>query len=655
MNDLPTEQSAEGSSIIAVNSQGEAVKIPSSAVGGGSSVTVVDNLNSNSSTSALSARQGKALNTRVTALENGGGGGGAITTDATPTQGSTNPVQSGGVYSALQSKADATHTHAANQVSGLAEVATSGSYEDLQNKPTIADTETVNVLLNSSAMANNIITADVSLPLRGYISQATHQFVDTTGDDRFECSGFVYVRGFKQIEFSARSYSEAGDSCQMCFYDSSRNVIPALDICINDGITQTIDLTSSTYANVYYIVMSAYLPGWSSGKTYLRVSGDYDFANFLKKTDIKEKTGYNLFNVNGIERGMGITSSGSYIKDTQSITSNLIELPEDRGRNGDLFLFNLPATTYSKRFIYYDEDMNVVAGPSDIAATDTSAQIGCRSDAKYFRFTLIRATSPLPSEEDVAEMFANTVVTFQYSMTDPQPYYKNIESINGVGLCASNISNLYKGKKWVCVGDSLTERNSHSTKFYHDFIKEWLGFTVVNMGVSGTGYKTRDDVQSPTTEGAFYQRVTQIPTDADVVTIFGSFNDMTQSHTLGTPADTGTTTICGCINATIEAIYTINPAIKLGIIAPCPWKEMNPTNQNAVAYVEALETICKNNSIPFLNLFYESGLRPWERAVRDLVYDLDAQTGGDYHGTHPNAIGHEMIASKMKVFIQSLI
>ena len=73
MNDLPTEQSAEGSSIIAVNSQGEAVKIPSSAVGAGSSVAVVDNLNSNSSTSALSARQGKALNTRVTALENGGG------------------------------------------------------------------------------------------------------------------------------------------------------------------------------------------------------------------------------------------------------------------------------------------------------------------------------------------------------------------------------------------------------------------------------------------------------------------------------------------------------------------------------------------------------------------------------------------------------
>lgn len=549
-----------------------------------------------------------------------GGGGGTITTDAIPAQGSSNPVQSGGVFSALLNK---------------------------------VDKDAIDAILNSVSLANHLITADVNLPLNGYISQSTHQFVET--GDTYKCSGFVFVKGFSKIDFSARAYTEDSDACQMVFFDADKQPITSLDIQVNDGITQTIDLTDDEYADVCYAVLSGYQPGWSGSRTYMRVSGEYDFTEFLKKDMVKLKTGYNIFNIDDIQMGMGISSTGSYASDPQAITSGLMELPEDRGRNGDLFLFNLPATTYSKRFIYYDEDMNVVAGPSDIAAANTSAQIGCRSDAKYFRFTLIRATMPLPSEEDVAEMFADTVVTFQYSMTDPQPYYKNIESINGVGLCASNISNLYKGKKWVCVGDSLTERNSHSTKFYHDFIKEWLGFEVVNMGVSGTGYKTRDDVQSPTTEGAFYQRVTQIPSDADVVTIFGSFNDMTQSHTLGTPSDTGTTTICGCINATIEAIYAINPAMKLGIIAPCPWKEMNPSNADAVAYVEALETICKNNSIPFLNLFYESGLRPWKRAVRDLVYDRDAQTSGDYHGTHPNAIGHEMIASKTKVFIQSLI
>lgn len=37
----------------------------------------------------------------------------------------------------LSGKADATHTHSASEVSGLSKVATSNSYNDLSNKPTI--------------------------------------------------------------------------------------------------------------------------------------------------------------------------------------------------------------------------------------------------------------------------------------------------------------------------------------------------------------------------------------------------------------------------------------------------------------------------------------------------------------------------------------
>lgn len=50
--------------------------------------------------------------------------------DTAPTNGSENPVSSGGVYTALSGKADS---------SSLATVATSGSYTDLSNTPTIPD------------------------------------------------------------------------------------------------------------------------------------------------------------------------------------------------------------------------------------------------------------------------------------------------------------------------------------------------------------------------------------------------------------------------------------------------------------------------------------------------------------------------------------
>ena len=56
----------------------------------------------------------------------------------------------------LNGKANTTHTHTAAQVSGLATVATSGSYNDLTNKPTIPST--------SGLLAGQIVTALPSSP-----------------------------------------------------------------------------------------------------------------------------------------------------------------------------------------------------------------------------------------------------------------------------------------------------------------------------------------------------------------------------------------------------------------------------------------------------------------------------------------------------------
>lgn len=511
-----------------------------------------------------------------------------------------------------------------------------------------ANKEDIDILKTNVQFTNKIVNAEVELSLNGYIDAATHEFVSSND---YRCSGFVFVKGLRYISYKTRSI---GDSYHLCFYDKYKNSLPLLDFPIqNEGIQGTIDLTDPTYSEVYYIIMSAYPGGYPP---FLKISGEYDITKAILEKDLDFKEGYNIFNLSGRSRGKGISPSTGFIQDdSTSICSNVMLLPDDRGRNGDLFLFNLPITTNSKRFAYYDESMNLIGSTHDIEANNTSAQISCPSSAKYFCFTLYRNESSLPDDSTISGDYGSTVVTFQYSMSEHQDYYRHVSKVKGLGICASSVAGLYTGKKWVVIGDSLTERNSRSTKFYYDYVKEWLGFDVVNMGVSGTGYKTRDDVVNPTTDGAFYQRATQVPVDTDVVTIFGSFNDITQGHTLGTPEDTGTTTICGCMKATIEAIYAINPAIKLGIIAPCPWKELNPSNSSAVAYVEALHDICMQNSIPFLNLFYESGLRPWIREVRDLVYNQDAQTDGDYHGTHPNAIGHEMIASKIREFLKTLI
>lgn len=213
----------------------------------------------------------------------------------------------------------------------------------------------------------------------------------------------------------------------------------------------------------------------------------------------------------------------------------------------------------------------------------------------------------------------------------------------------------WTGLKWAAVGDSLTEINVRTTMHYHDYIAQDTGITVINMGRSGTGYKRQYEDNL-----AFYQRIANVPADADVVTIFGSGNDqLYYSDTdMGTATDVfdaenpEDNTLGACINHTIDVLYSIIPTVQLGIIAPCPWTNYNPANHNngMAKYTELLRQICFNRSIPFLDMYHESNLRPWDASFRELAYSKD---GGS--GTHPDETGHKLMAGRFRVFLDSLL
>ena len=204
----------------------------------------------------------------------------------------------------------------------------------------------------------------------------------------------------------------------------------------------------------------------------------------------------------------------------------------------------------------------------------------------------------------------------------------------------------WEGLKWACMGDSLTESNTRSAKNYHDYIAEQTGITVVNMGQSGSGYMRKHD-----SGDAFYQRIANVPSDADVVTIFGSGNDLALIDVLGEPTDTGTDTICGCINTTINNLYAVRPTMQIGIISPTPWVNNQPSDNGSMArYADALKEICALQGIPFLDLFRCSGFRPNDEAYRNAVFSKD-----DGNGVHPDEAGHKIISSRIKAFLESLM
>lgn len=205
----------------------------------------------------------------------------------------------------------------------------------------------------------------------------------------------------------------------------------------------------------------------------------------------------------------------------------------------------------------------------------------------------------------------------------------------------------YEGKIWCCVGDSLTEANSRAEKHYHDYVGEDLGLTVLNYGVSGTGYKN----------SSFANRIqNNITEDFDFMTIFGSFNDLDSEWTIGNPTDTGTTTLCGCMNAAIDKFFAKHSTKKLGIITPTPWKTginyfgVETTLDNMEEYVDALLAVAKRRRIPCLDLYHCSGLNPDNPVVLETYFK---ENGVQDVGAHPNSEGHKFIAQRIKEFIKT--
>lgn len=158
----------------------------------------------------------------------------------------------------------------------------------------------------------------------------------------------------------------------------------------------------------------------------------------------------------------------------------------------------------------------------------------------------------------------------------------------------------------------------------------------------GTSYEFKGIIKAP--ENAKYLYV--------ATAFYGeSYNTFVKEDNVGTVNDTGTDTLAGCINTTIDNLYNVMPTVNLGIISSVPWGDYNPyTNAWANIYVDMLKEICQNRGIPFLDLYYESNLRPWEPAFRQAMYTRD-----NGHSTHPDENGHKLFAPRIEAFLDKLL
>lgn len=262
-------------------------------------------------------------------------------------------------------------------------------------------------------------------------------------------------------------------------------------------------------------------------------------------------------------------------------------------------------------------------------------------DSSYALVSTIPASA---SEVTLNDSVITPPSTAKYFRINCFYYYDNTKAYPRVLVSQCLKHNKWSDKKWIVFGDSwsLPAPNRLTWEMYAEFIKFNTGIQIYNMAGDGTGYMNYPGQR-------FYERVLNIPSDYDVITIFGSGNDMGKGYPLGDITDSGTATLCGAINTTIDNLFATDMNIKLGLITPAPWAAYPPTvaDNEMELYANAIIAIAKSRSIPVLDLYHESGLRPWDNTFKAAYFDSI--------GVHPNEKGHQRFASMIYNFIESLI
>lgn len=201
-------------------------------------------------------------------------------------------------------------------------------------------------------------------------------------------------------------------------------------------------------------------------------------------------------------------------------------------------------------------------------------------------------------------------------------------------------------KKWNVLGDSISTVD-YTTKAYYQYVNEALGFaTVNNYGISSTEISTGGTYPNP-----FIGRYTNMDSTADLITVFGGLNDYLHDAELGTFASRDNATFYGAMHNLCIGLYTNFSNAKIAFFTPT---KVNAYGKNGSAnakgytlsqYVNAVKEVCAEYSIPVLDLQSMSGLTP-HIATMKTKYQPD--------GCHPNALGHNILASKISSFLNSL-
>jgi lysophospholipase L1-like esterase len=317
-------------------------------------------------------------------------------------------------------------------------------------------------------------------------------------------------------------------------------------------------------------------------------------------------------------------------------------------------LMNMTIPEYS----YDGHELKIVGNEIRIDASSPSGQGGVVGNMT-FKFSFPLKAPYIPELSDVRIGYdgsehktAGEAVREQIGNT-MEGIKSSVRSINGITPDENGNVNVepehypdWSHLTWYVMGDSLTDRNSKNAqgvpftnKYYYDFIQEKTGIQIKVDGIGGTGYKNNMNGTRKTflerVQEAFPENEPTKNSDVDIVTIFGSGNDL---------SSTDFDYAKGAIWQTMSYLLQHRPGLRVIVVPPAPWKSTD--THDYTKWNELWKTYCDNLELCAFkcNHRYLSDMYDCPPYFPGMDGHMKKFFTTDPNGIHPNEEGHKALA-----------
>ena len=215
---------------------------------------------------------------------------------------------------------------------------------------------------------------------------------------------------------------------------------------------------------------------------------------------------------------------------------------------------------------------------------------------------------------------------------------------------------MIENKKIAFLGDSITFGCGASDKKY-SFVEVFQRETksnCVNLGISGSriSYQTAPSVDNLYWDKFYETRLDEIPSDSDIIVVFGGTNDFGHGDApLGKMGDKTVLTFYGALYQLMSKLKVVFPSSKIVFATPLKreWDEREVSYREKPVtldeFREAIISSAKLFDLPVIDLYNLFDVNP-KNEEEKMKYMPD--------GLHPSDDGHALLAEIFKNELEKL-